>query len=874
MNELLRRAFAVLALVGLSASANCAAPAALAAAVAPGTVLADAAPAGGSGDDRWQGFGELSGGCDGYVRDMLRGPDGQIYLAGGFRTCSGVRSPGVIRFDPATGTFHPLGAGVSGTIFELEWFNGELLVCGLYLQESGQAVLRWNGAAWLPLVPGVEGEFSPPKVHAMKVVDGDLVVGGSFLHVGGMQVNRVARWDGEAWTGYASGVGVPLGDLSTFVQAIAQFNGELVVAGKFVSGSDPVVNVARWDGAAWRAMGQGLSGFVKDLLLDGDGLVAAGGVGPGETYQVQRWDGSTWTLLSPTPTAGFDLPVEALEIYAGSILASGLFKRFDGAPIDGLVRWTGSTWVEFPRTGAIPSGGGEALLSVEDSLYVGAAFLDSAARGLHNVARWTDDGWHRLGEAEGHGLEADVRTLIERDGRILAAGNFQRAGDRATPGIAEWDGLGWRRLGEAGGAPGVGIRAVEVVDGVVYASGDFMVAGQPIAGEIMRWSGGEWEPLGGGVDGQVWAISEFQGEVVVGGSFESAGGTPIRAVARWDGQGWAPLLDAQGGGLGPNDFVRSMVVWGNRLIVAGYINSVAGSPAYDLAAWDGSAWSALPAGAWNSPYEVTLAVWNNDLYVTSPTGRLLRLNGSTWVPLLSWPDEGVLSMAGIGDALYVGGLFSNLAGSGANRLARFRNGQFEPVAGGVSVGNPYGASVNALAEHRGDLLVGGRFGMAGDVRTANIARLQIGVLDGIELYARKAQPTVTTNAGPVVLHYQLDIGNRGRGAAPATILSVQADPPPTAMSWSCVPLAMSVATCPADQGTGAPDFSVDLPPGSALRLLVVVESQPETVFQRLRVDLSGQPVPGATNNTPRAILSLATPVQGQALFWNGFEPDR
>jgi hypothetical protein len=708
----------------------------------------------------------------------------------------------------------------------------------------------------------------------MEVVDGDLVVGGSFLSIGGKQVNRVASWDGETWKGFASGVGVPFGDPSTFVKAIAHFDGDLIVAGKFVSGSDPVINVARWDGSAWRPMGQGLSGFVRDLLVDGDGLVAAGGVVPDQTYQVQRWDGSMWTPLSPVSSSGFDLPVDALELHEGSILALGLFKRFDGTPINGLVRWTGTTWIEFPGAGAVSSGGGEALLSVEDSLYVGAAFLDPDARGLHNVARWAGGEWHRLGDAEGHGLEADVKTLIERDGRILAAGNFQRAGDRATPGIAEWDGLGWKRLGEAGGAPGVGIRAVEVVDDVVYASGDFMLAGQPIAGEIMRWSGGEWEPLGGGVDGQVWAISEFQGDVVIGGTFESAGGAPIRAVARWDGQNWAPLLDAQGGGLGPNDFIRSMVVWGNRLVVAGYINSVAGSPAYDLAAWDGSAWSALPAGAWNPPYQVTVAVWNNELYVTSPTSQLMRLSGSTWMPLLSWPDEGVHSIVGVGDALYLGGSFTNLAGSGADRLARFRNGQFEPVAGGVSMVDQFGAFVNTLAEHRGDLLVAGRFGMAGDVRTANIARLQIDVLDGIELYARKAQPTVTTTAGPVVIHYQLDIGNRGRGSAPATDLSVQANPPPAAMSWSCVPLAMSEAACPADQGTGAPDFSADLPPGSALRVVVEVEPQPETVFQRLRVDLSGQPVPGATSNNPTAILSLVTPVQGQALFWNGFEPDR
>lgn len=831
-----------------------------------------------AGNDRWQGFGELSGGCDAKVRDMVKGSDGQIYLAGDFQTCDGARTPNIARYDPLTGTFHAVGDGVNGLIKSIVWFQDELFVCGVYLQDNAAAVLRWNGAAWTPVGSGAGGGFKLPVALAMEVVSGDLVVAGSFLSVDGVGANRVARWDGSAWSAFGPGLGIPDGGSANYVSAIAEFGGELVVGGRFTSGVDPAVNIARWNGGEWRAMGA-LPGFVNDLLVDGVEIVAAGGIAdvPEGPYQVRRWNGVEWTLMGDEAEGGFDQPVEALVKHDGSILAVGPFTRFGERSLAGLARWNGSTWVAIPASNAIPPGDGLALLSDNDALYIGAAFLDPTARGLHHVARLADGQWQRLGDAEGHGLEANVDRIIHRDGRVIAAGTFQRAGDRVTPGVAEWDGLGWQRLGEAGVSPGDAVRALEIIDGVVYAAGDFVRAGQPVARGIGRWSGGEWESLGPqGVVGLIWAIAEFQGEVVVGGSFSAAGADPLRSLARWNGQRWAPLWDLQGAGPGPNADIRSMAVWDDRLIVAGRFTSVSGMPADGLAAWDGATWSALPQGvSANSPDAVVFA-WNDDLYVATGRGptTLARLSGSTWLPLLSWPTVGIRSMAAIGDALYVGGNFTNLAGSGANQIARLRGGVFEAVSGGLGVYWHTGPSVHALAEHRGDLLVAGGFRTAGTLATAYIARLQPDVLDGIDLYAREAQPVaITSSAGTTVLHYQVDVGNRGNANASASSLAVEASSAPSALRWSCVPLAMSVANCPAEKGTGSLNWSVDLPPGSALRLLVEVEPQPDTVFQRLRIDLSGQPVPGGASNNPIAHLILTTAVHTQALFRSGFEPD-
>jgi hypothetical protein len=874
MNGFLQRAFAAVAAFAIAAGAcHGAAPAKAVPTLRIGSSL-DAGPISGTGSDRWHGFGELSGGCDGGINVIERGPDGQIYLAGDFRTCDGVQTPNVARFDPAGGTFHPVGSGVSGFIRDLEWYNGDLLICGFLLRNGPNAVLRFTGEGWAPLAPGIAGQFSSSDVRTMEVVDGDLVVGGAFQSAGGVPANRVARWNGTTWAAYASGLGTASGS-SHSVEDLAVMDGVLVAAGRFGVGSVGA-SVARWDGAQWQAMGN-LPGIVNNLLVDGDELIAAGGIYDfaSKTFQVRRWNGTEWTRMGDDPSIGFDQAVEAVVEHEGTILVAGDFSLYGGAPANGLAQWTGSTWTAFPGLDAMPSGSAWALLSDQSSLYVSANFLDSRGRGLHHVARWTQGEWRRMGEREGHGIGAHVNRLVSREGRILAAGSFERIGDRSAPGIAEWDGLGWQRLGEAGVTRGASVSVLDLIDGVVYAGGNFLLAGQPVASGIAQWRGDEWLPLGEpgaeGVAGFVTAIAEFQGEVVVGGNFSAAGGLPIQSIARWDGQRWAPLRDAQGGGLPNFAVVHSMTVWNDRLIVGGSFVSVAGSPAPGLAAWDGVQWSLLPPGFEGFMVEL-LAVWNDDLFVGGPFATLSRLSGNSWETLLDSSDDGVFSLAGLGDALYIGGEFTNLAGSGVNQLARWRGGQFEPVAGGVSDDPDFGPSVNSMAVVGGDLLVAGRFRFAGDVRTSRIAWLQPHVIDGIDLYARHVltAPSAThTGAEPV--HYQLDLGNRGRGRAPGVALSVQADPAPAEIRWSCVPLAMSVATCPADQGTGAPDFIVDLPPGSALRVMVEVEPQPETVFQRLHVDLSGQPVPGATSNNPTAVLSLVTPVQGQALFSNGFE---
>jgi hypothetical protein len=91
-------------------------------------------------------------------------------------------------------------------------------------------------------------------IRAIAVRGSDLFAGGEIVRAGGKPVNRIARWDGRAWSALGSG-------LNGTVRAIAVSGGSLFVGGDFTEAGGVRANgIARWDGRAWSALGGGVSG--------------------------------------------------------------------------------------------------------------------------------------------------------------------------------------------------------------------------------------------------------------------------------------------------------------------------------------------------------------------------------------------------------------------------------------------------------------------------------------------------------------------------------------------------------------------------------------------------------------------------------------
>src|SRR5262249_52543303 len=153
-----------------------------------------------------------------------------------------------------------------------------------------------------------------------------LVVGGTFTIAGSVRANRIALWDGAAWS--TLGDGFP--GYSNTVEALAVLpDGSLVAAGSFITASG-ANRIARWIPGApgWRPLGIGTSTPTHaPAALPNGALIAAGDfttAGGNPASRVARWNGSFWYPLG-TGIPNANSVTSLLALPSGDILLGGQF---------------------------------------------------------------------------------------------------------------------------------------------------------------------------------------------------------------------------------------------------------------------------------------------------------------------------------------------------------------------------------------------------------------------------------------------------------------------------------------------------------------------------------------------------------------------
>lgn len=291
------------------------------------------------------------------------------------------------------------------------------------------------------------------------------------------------------------------------------------------------------------------------------------------------------------------------------------------------------------------------------------------------------------------------------------------------------------------GAPGAGPPGpAQVYDFVVYDDGTgpalYMVGLIAFAGNariatvedgaVVRWDESTLEIVGEVNGSIVPAITVYDGKLISGGTFTDVDGVLARNVAAWDGTTWSALgAGIQGGGNG----VWDLFVHDGLLFATGGFTVAGGGPAANIAQWDGAAWSALGSGISNTgralaAFEGDLAV--GGLFVTAggdTVHRVARWDGTDWSTFgsgLIGSQVYALStfdMDGAGpdpERLIAGG---SLGASGIDHLAYWSGTTWVEFAAGTS------NAVHSLLPVGGDLIVGGLF----NASAARIARWTPGV---------------------------------------------------------------------------------------------------------------------------------------------------
>ncbi len=323
---------------------------------------------------------------DDRVLSLALGTDAEggkvVYAGGSFLQAGSEQAKYVAAWDVDAGTWRTLGTGVNGAVRTVAangtdlYVGGTFTIAGIY---QAYYVARWDGTAWTRLGIGTNGQVEVLQLCPNGAGGYDLYAGGNFTRAGGVTVNRLAKWDGTAWSALGTG-------FNNWVEAIAfADNGaggyDVYAGGQFTTAGDvPANRIAKWDGTAWSPLGSGLAevtgtGFpavVEELLVSNDGagglVLYAGGLfteaGGLRVGHIAKWDGTSWSALG----SGLDWSVHAMDMRDGALHVGGAFLNAGGMPAAGIATWDGTTWSPL-GDGLTP--GIDMLIFDGDDMYVG-----------------------------------------------------------------------------------------------------------------------------------------------------------------------------------------------------------------------------------------------------------------------------------------------------------------------------------------------------------------------------------------------------------------------------------------------------------------------------------------------------------------------
>ncbi len=634
-------------------------------------------------------------GIDGIVQcGLVDGDD--LYVGGTFAAAGDVPARCVARWDGHL--WHALGAGLLGDVYDLVMFEGDLMACGSFLQTGDgvavNQVARWDGQTWQPLGDGISS-YPGTSQHALAVYDDylwcsghawdgqtwwevlipngniwdlavhddHLVAAGSFSTVNGHahhnvvgyangglvalpgqdfevtdlevhagQLHALRHWDNvhdpapvSVWTGSGWDDVGDIGEVNdTDYVRLLSHGGVLHLMGVDRAPGAWSTKIATWSGSQWNwVLGAVGYGGVLGYMIEGhpDGIVLGGILGAcgatAATGLVLLVDGAVVALGPPgLGISGRDQqPVWTLASTPDGVVVGGTFEAagsvitgaaalFDGGAWHArdlgdvpcsLVVWHGGQLHAFPRAGeggypqhAIWNGVGWDIYDVGQEIWATTAASTSGSRllttGTH-IYDWSiPDQPQRLETLDG-GIGW---SLITWDDRLVVGGTFNGVGGVAAARLAVLQDGVWSCPG--GGMNGE-VRALTVYGGRLIAGGTFTTAGGVPANRIAAWSGSAWEPIGAGFNTTVEALIVYQGDLYAGGTFTTTGGAPLSRLARWTGDEWVSF-----GGGGADRAVDHFAVYDDKLYLAGHFSTVGdGLAACRFAVWDGEVFTGVPA---------------------------------------------------------------------------------------------------------------------------------------------------------------------------------------------------------------------------------------------------------------------------------------
>lgn len=585
---------------------------------------------------------ETSFGTNEWVAAMEVGPDGTLYVGGGFTSINGVSVNNIAQFDGTT--WSAMGNGINGNaptfgggVQTISVVGPDMIYAGGKFGETNthgeffETVKFWNGATWQ-----TRAHLTGPIIDIVFDSDTTVFVGGDFSHI---------RLDFE------DGPSEPVGRL------IYSESGSGGAGGWQIFGADPNIGVQCTTVCGGPEVFDMKVGSDDNLYVVGDFDAIAGQ----PVDDAAMLNGAAWTSLGGGVSPGIDdtQGMSIVETAAGFYVGGAFGAVGDLVGVGNIALYTGTAWAPLGNGLTIVPGVGGVVNGLTEGpdghIYAAGNFAVAGGAATAGVARYDGLRWVGIGTDY---TQPRYDVAVGPDTTIYAVGTFLRSDFTSFP-VGMWDGTAWVEVGQI--ATFVNLPPLKIAvnsAGIVYVGGAAVseINGVPIAGGLehfVQWDGTEWSVVGGGTDGPVNSIHiDDSDNVYVGGTFDEAGGMAARGIAMWDGSAWSSF------GLGFRDNVQAITKGSDgTLYAAGEFESTdfanpidpnSGTPAKYVAKWDGSAWSQVGNG----------------------------LNDE--VNALAFSPDGIL---------YAAGKFSADGGAGAtelNQIAAFDGTNWLPLGGGLN----------------------------------------------------------------------------------------------------------------------------------------------------------------------------------------------
>jgi hypothetical protein len=308
--------------------------------------------------------------------------------------------------------------------------------------------------------------------------------------------------------------------------------------------------------AQWTAMGSGLNGRVRSLVVFNNQVYAGGTF----TGHVAVWNGSAWSTAGDgLGTAATD-SVNALCVHAGVLYAGGVFTATGtGTTVKYIAKLNTST-NKWEQVGTQINNFVRGLYSDGTDLYAGGAFTTPSST-VSRIAKLSGSTWVQVGDPSN--LTGVVNNIVKFNGSLYIGGSFAGL-------VAKLNGSVWSTIS---GVTGTEVNALAVFGNRIYIGGNFnqylvtyngtsvgsafntinarvwallglptrifgggSFTSSPSTGaslpHFFLYDGASpFTALGSGFNGDVYAFTNFNGKIVAGGGFSTAGGVSATNVA-------------------------------------------------------------------------------------------------------------------------------------------------------------------------------------------------------------------------------------------------------------------------------------------------------------------------------------------------------